>query len=704
MTLSRVDLVGFVVSIVVLTPVLTVVCNVLLGRRYARRQAAPPHVGEQAVPVALAARGEVAHAAAANESSEARRPAPAVLHRVRRVAHARAAVGHRALVGEPSSGPPMGLPAEGRPGGRSARERGLLSERALLSPPPRRPPARRRGPVVVPPHRPSPPPSGLVPPPPGPSPTAPTRRPQPTLAPKPDAPARARDRTIAYLALLAAGLSVAATAYFYHRGQLVLYDDEFSRMSIARRTFDNPSGFSLAQLGGVWLPWPQLLVMPFVAIDALYFDGIGGSIPSMLSYVTCSVLIYKIVYHLTAGRRAPAIAGTAIFMLSPNVLYMQSTALSELCMFMWLLAGIYGVQRFFEVEGRSSQRRYLALAGVSCALALLTRYEGWIVTAALLGCILYGCARRGDGRSEIKAYALVFAFFPALALVGWLAYNQVIFGGALYFYDGPYAKPSLWSSAADPAVGHWLVSAETYLYAILDDTNWPTVLLALAGILTLAWRRRLAAHTLPALSLLVLIPFFVWSLHGAQRPMHVAQINHSLYNTRFALIYAPAAAIYIGYLIGLLRPRVLVRAAGGTAIGAAVVAMVLAFEAPDTRITTLKDNLAWSRQPVAVQFASAAAYLRAHYRGGLVLAQFFGNEGVLYEAHITPGANVYEGTHQLWLPALANPAGTHIQWIVMRTNAIDRVYRSLHGSGRLRAGYRLVYDRREYQIYRRRGV
>jgi hypothetical protein len=497
---------------------------------------------------------------------------------------------------------------------------------------------------------------------------------------------------------------VGATAYFYHRGQLVLYDDEFSRMSIARRTFDNPSGFSLAQLGGVWLPWPQLQMMPFVAIDALYFDGIGGSIPSMLSYVACAVLIYKIVYHLTGARRAPAIAGAAIFMLSPNVLYMQSTALSELCMFVWLLAGIYGVQRFFEVERPSSQRRYLAFAGASCALALLTRYEGWIVTAALLGCVVYGCARRGDSRAEIRAYALAFAFLPALALLGWLAYNQVIFGSALYFYDGPYAKPSLWSSAADPAVGNWLVSAETYLYAILDDSNWPTVLLGLAGILTLAWRRRLAAHTLPALSLLALIPFFVWSLHGAQRPMHVPQINHSLYNTRFALVYVPAMAIYIGCLIGALRPRGLVRVAAGAALGAAAVAVALAFAAPARRVTTLEDNLAWSREPVARQFASAAAFLRTHYRGGLVLAQFFGNEGVLYEAHIAPGADVYEGTHRLWLPAIADPAGAHIQWIVMRTNAIDRVYRGLHGSGRLRAGYRLVYDRREYQIYRRRAT
>jgi Dolichyl-phosphate-mannose-protein mannosyltransferase len=547
-----------------------------------------------------------------------------------------------------------------------------------------------------------------VAPPPGPS-TQPSRAPlprpaslqEPTRSPQSDGPAK--DRTARYVALFAAGISVAATAYFYHRGQLILYDDEFSRMSISRRIFDNPSGFSFAQLGGVWLPWPQLEMMPFVALRSLYFDGLGGSIPSMLSFVACSALIYKIVYRLAGRRRAPAIAAAAVFMLNPNVLYMQSTALSELGMFLWLLGGVYGVQRFFEVEHPSARRRYIALAGISCTLALLTRYEGWIVTAALLACVLLGCARRGDTGAQVRAWALSFAFFPFLALLGWLAYNQVIFGSALYFYDGPYAKPSLWSSATDPAVGNWLVSTKTYLYAILDDTNWPTVALGLAGILALAVKRRLASHTLPALSLLLLIPFFIWSLHGAQRPMHVEQINHSLYNTRFALVYAPTAAIYIGCLIGALRRSPAIRIASVAAVAAAVAAMGLAFASPDTRVTTLEDNFAWSRQPVATQFASAAAYLRAHYHHGLVLAQFFGSEGVLYEAHITPGADVYEGIHQLWLPAIANPVRAGISWVVMRTDPIDLVYRNLHDSRQLLEGYRLVYDRSEYQIYERRG-
>jgi hypothetical protein len=692
-TFSRLDQIGFVLGVIALTPVVVVLFNLRSMRRYAERQAAHFEDEQEADRLAGSARLEVRRTAVLRRFvAHDRRVAPAQRSQARVLAGARSGAGYRALAPQVPAGAATGLrpPDVPRRRGRSPRD-----PHALV--PPSRRPATLRAPVVSPPRRP---------------PTQPLRAPltrpitppsQPTRAPRVDAPRPAPDRTLGYLVLLAIGLSVAATAYFYHRGQLVLYDDEFSRMSIARRVFDNPAGFSLAQLGGVWLPWPQLQMMPFLGVDSLYFDGLGGSIPSMLSYVLSSVLIYKIVYRLTGRKRAPAVAGAAVFMLNPNVLYMQSTALSELGMFLWLLGGIYGVQRFFEVESPSSRRRYLALAGISCTLALLTRYEGWILTAALLACVIYGCARRGETLSQVKAHALAFAFFPALALIGWLAYNQVIFGSALYFYDGPYAKPSLWSSATDPAVGNWLISLKTYLYAILDDANWPTVGLALCGIFTLGYRRRLAPQTLPALSLPLLIVFFVWSLHGAQRPMHVEQINHSLYNTRFALVYAPAAAIYIGCLIGAFRSSLLVRAGSAVVFVAAVVAVVLCFRAPDTKITTLEDNLAWSRQPVATQFDSAADYLRSHYHHGLVLAQFFANEGVLYKAHITPGADVYEGTHQLWLPAIADPVRLGIRWVVMRTDAIDLVYRALHDTSRLLDNYVLVYNRRDYQIYERRG-
>jgi hypothetical protein len=128
-----------------------------------------------------------------------------------------------------------------------------------------------------------------------------------------------------------------------------------------------------------------------------------------------------VVAQLVLLATALSVTATAYF-YGPEVLDVRSATLLQLCALAWLLVGVYGVRCFFEAERRSSQRRHLAAAGVACALALLIRYDGWLVTCTLLACVVYGCARRGDPRPEVRAHAIVFSFFPVLALALWLAY------------------------------------------------------------------------------------------------------------------------------------------------------------------------------------------------------------------------------------------------------------------------------------------
>ena len=65
--------------------------------------------------------------------------------------------------------------------------------------------------------------------------------------------------------------------------------------------------------------------------------------------------------------------------------------------------------------------------------------------------------------------------------------------------------------------------------------------------------KRTAVRSLPVLSLLVIVPFFVVSLYTGQRPIHVLQINHDLYDVRFGLIMLVPTAIFTGYLVASLR-------------------------------------------------------------------------------------------------------------------------------------------------------
>jgi hypothetical protein len=122
-------------------------------------------------------------------------------------------------------------------------------------------------------------------------------------------------------------------------------------------------------------------------------------------------------------------------------------------------------------------------------------------------------------------------------------------------------------------------------------------------------------------------------------------------------------------------------------------------------IVTLEEPLAANATPTAQHAQAAAAWLRQHYEGGLVLMESYGNESVSFASQIPLGNQVYEGSYRIWAPTLSNPSGHNIMWIVMRdeTDHQDEVYTSLHDST-LIDGYRLVWQNHDYLVYKWRGT
>ena len=85
------------------------------------------------------------------------------------------------------------------------------------------------------------------------------------------------------VALLAAVLSIGFFAWYDTHGLTVAFNDARIREMIARRVVTSRTP-GLAQLGTTWLPLPFLLMLPLIWNDALFRDGIAGSLPSMLAY------------------------------------------------------------------------------------------------------------------------------------------------------------------------------------------------------------------------------------------------------------------------------------------------------------------------------------------------------------------------------------------------------------------------------------
>src|SRR5262249_16855514 len=130
----------------------------------------------------------------------------------------------------------------------------------------------------------------------------------------------------------------ASAAYFLHAGLTTALGDSRSRLLIARAVMEGRHA-GLAQLGGIWPPFPQVAMLPFVWQDGLYYSGIAGAVPSAVSYVAAAAFLYKLIGRLTLDPVA-AVIGVVAFS-GPNLLYLQSVPMSELPFIACFLGVVY---------------------------------------------------------------------------------------------------------------------------------------------------------------------------------------------------------------------------------------------------------------------------------------------------------------------------------------------------------------------------
>ena len=163
------------------------------------------------------------------------------------------------------------------------------------------------------------------------------------------------DFSAARVAGIAVLVSLFSFFYYVRHSDLLLYGDAVAHINIARRVFDSETP-GLLQLGTVWLPLPHLLLIPFIWSNAMWRNGTGGSIPSMIAYVFGVMGIFRLVRGMLqadlskeAGQEAGAKPAAGVgawaaafaYGANPNLIYMQATAMTEsiyLALFIWAVA------------------------------------------------------------------------------------------------------------------------------------------------------------------------------------------------------------------------------------------------------------------------------------------------------------------------------------------------------------------------------
>jgi hypothetical protein len=459
-------------------------------------------------------------------------------------------------------------------------------------------------------------------------------------------------RALFWCAVAAALLVGAVTAWHYAGLGLTLsHYDAKGHLVVARRIFDSlrPGWW---QIGAVWLPLPHLLNMGPVQVDAWYRTGLSGVVLSVSCFALAVGTLGWLIHRAT-GSLAGAAAGMVVLTSQPDVLYLQSTPMTEPLLMVLTLGGV-ALTWQWAAEGAA---RAPVAPGVVLALAVLTRYEAWPITAAAIG--LAGVALIASGQP--LAFAVTrcarLGLYPLVAILCFLVLSRATVGawfvtGGFFVADNPdYHRP--------------FKAAGSVWWGMRQLNGNATVGLAVAALGVLAWAVvRDRAHR----ALIVTL-----ALTGcAALPMYAFYKGHP-FRIRYMVVLAMSLAATSGLGIGVL-PRLQLPAALLVAAAALIPtpsSWGASRQTPWSPTAPMVLEAQWDRPHSIGRQAVRACLARDRHAGEPILAsmgslahfmQESSNEGLAIRDYI------HEGIGQIWADSLEHPA-RHAAWIVIEERA-----------------------------------
>ena len=346
------------------------------------------------------------------------------------------------------------------------------------------------------------------------------------------------------------------------RGWMLLYGDAVAHLGIARRILDARYP-GLAQLGGVWLPLPHLLLMPFVQRIDWWQNGLAGAWPSLAAYVFANVGCYALARKLVPS--AWAFAATAFFALNPNLLYLSTTAMTEplfLALLLWSTVVAYEAAQALGAGQIARAKTRLTVSGLLTMAMVFTRYDGWILGAVIWLVLALAWWRSGEKTRQATQFALLT--MTVLAIAGpllWFLYNAKYQGDWLDFMRGPYsakaieAKTTPAGSLPRRGMGNpgWALlyfARAAQVDAVAYELGFGVMVTGLLGA-WLVWKEKTSRL---ALLLWVPLPFYVYSVAWGHIPIFVPQMYPgSYYNSRYGMELLPALAIFTTFALAQME-------------------------------------------------------------------------------------------------------------------------------------------------------
>ena len=446
------------------------------------------------------------------------------------------------------------------------------------------------------------------------------------------------------LAVTAAILGAIVAIYYHHLDLTLSHYDARAHLIVARRIFDSLTP-GWRQIGAVWLPLPHLLNALPVQFDPFYRSGASAVMMSIAAFSVATAAIGWMVATIT-GSRGAAILGACVFALNPNVLYLQATPMTEPLLLGLLLPAVAMLMTWC-----SSDRPGPFLVGSVFALACLTRYEAWPVTAGGLAVAFWIRLQGGiPWRRALREVAAI-GVLPALAILGFAFLSKALLGR--WFVSSGFFV------ADNPDMGRPLAVAASLFRGLGQLTGQALLVVSIVGVcimlVRMFWTRGRTSAGLPIVILAAAAVPFAAFLDG-----HPFRIR---YMVPLIALVAVAAGVCAGGLSARWRSASMVTVLIAAAIGLR----------PLSATAPMVVEAQWDR-PHAAGRAQVTACLAREYDDRLILASM--NSLAHYMQELSAiGLRirnfVYEENTPFWREALEEP-GPDIGWILISENPDGR--------------------------------
>jgi Dolichyl-phosphate-mannose-protein mannosyltransferase len=464
-------------------------------------------------------------------------------------------------------------------------------------------------------------------------------------------------------------LSAISLWFFLTDDFYIAHFDAKGHQMVPRRIFDNLSP-GWIQIGAFWLPLPHILYYPFVKIDWLYFHGLAGTPISMICFVLTVLLIYKLIEKVIGP--FPAFCGSALYLTNPNMLYLQTTALTENLSILFMVASVY----LFVLFTGNKNRKYLAACSFLSALGVLCRYENWFCFG-LIGILLIVInIKEKRGLKNLLIDGAIMASFNVAAI-------------ALSFFINWYTTGHVHINIENkkttdfqPGKDSFFVSIFVELYTLGNLISYDAVVFAILGFVLL-FRQRFRDSTFLAY-LAIIGPFlmYLYAYHD-NLPTRI----------RYGLSFVPAAVCFLAYWPSRSRlARYLFL----------VYAVYLALFSPyRTRLYTsqLLDESLRDAENLAIQ-QDLLWYLKQHDDGQLILVAMSDIAPVVYDLKLPIKRFIHEGSKPWWNDAYTYGHPEKVAgWVFL--NQGDRLWQKFHADPEFHKHFALIGRRKFLELYRR---